>query len=82
MKLIRDDKVETSMIQQFKIIKIDENLFVKVSTLKWYYLTSNIKLTNFNIYNDKSFKKVKNWVYHNILNAFEIDFFYLFFKIH
>ena len=60
LKSIKNDKVETSSTRRRKIIKIDENLFAKALKLKRQRLTINLKLTNFDIYNDKSFKKFKN----------------------
>ena len=79
LKLIKNDEVETSSTRRRKIIKIDENFLVKVLKLKRQRLTINLKLTNLDIYNDKSFKKFKNWT-RNVLNAFKINFFYFFLK--
>ena len=60
LKLIRNDEVETLLTRRRKITKIDENLFAKVSKLKRQRLTIDLKSTNFNIYNNKNFKKFKN----------------------
>ena len=79
LKLIRDDKVETSSTRRRRITEIDENFLAKVSELKRQRLTIDLKLTNLDIYNDKSFKKFKNWT-HNVLNVFETSFFYFFSK--
>ena len=48
-----------SLTQRRRIIKIDENL-AKVLELKRQRLIIDLKSTNFDIYNDKSFKKFKN----------------------
>ena len=60
LKLIKNDEVETSSTRRRRITKIDENFFAKVSKLKRQRSTINLKSTNFDIYNDKSFKKFKN----------------------
>ena len=79
LKLIKNDEVKMSLTRRRKIIKIDENLLAKVSGLKRQHSTINLKSTNFDIYNDKSFKKFKNWT-RNVLNVFKINFFYFFLK--
>ena len=43
-----------------KMIKINENLLIKVSELKRQRLIIDLKFTNLNIYYDKSFKKFKD----------------------
>ena len=60
LKLIKNDEIKTSSTRRCKITKVDENLFAKVSKLKRQRSTIDLKSTNFNIYNDKSFKKFKN----------------------
>ena len=60
LKLIKDDKVEALSTRRRRITKIDENLLAKISKLKRQRSTIDLKLTNFDIYNDKSFKKFKN----------------------
>ena len=60
LKLIKDDKIETSSTRRRKITKIDENFFAKVLKLKRQRSIIDLKSTNFNIYNDKNFKKFKN----------------------
>ena len=79
LKLIRNDEIETSSTRRRKITKIDENFFIKTLKLKRQRSTIDLKSTNLDIYNDKSFKKFKNWT-RNILNAFKINFFYFFSK--
>ena len=79
LKSIKDDEIETLSTRRRKIIKIDKNLFAKASKLKRQRLTIDLKLTNFDIYNDKNFKKFKNWT-RNTFNAFEINLFYFFLK--
>ena len=60
LKLIKNDKIETSSTRRRKITKIDENFFIKILKLKRQRSTINLKSTNLDIYNDKSFKKFKN----------------------
>ena len=60
LKLIKNNEVETSSTRRRKITKIDENLFTKALKLKRQRSTIDLKSTNFNIYNNKSFKKFKN----------------------
>ena len=60
LKLIKNDEVKTSLTQRRKITKINKNFFAKALRLKQQRSIINSKLTNFNIYNDKSFKKFKN----------------------
>ena len=79
LKSIKDDKIETSSTRRRKITKIDKNLFAKTLKLKRQRSTIDLKSTNLDIYNNKSFKKFKNWTC-NVLNAFEISFFYFFSK--
>ena len=43
-----------------KIIKINKNLFIKILKLKQQCSIINLKSTNFDIYNNKNFKKFKN----------------------
>ena len=75
LKSIKNDEIKTSSTRRRRIIKIDENLLAKVSKLKRQRSTIDLKSTNLDIYNDKSFKKFKNWT-RNALNAFEANFFY------
>ena len=56
-----------------------EWLINKILKLKRQRSTIDLKLTNFDIYNDKSFKEFKNWT-RNVFNAFEVNFFYFFLK--
>ena len=49
-----------SLTRRRKITKIDKNLFAKILKLKRQRSTIDLKLTNFDIYNDKNFKKFKN----------------------
>ena len=79
LKSIKNDEIETSSTRRRKITKTDKNLLTKISKLKRQRSTINLKSTNFDIYNDKSFKKFKNWT-HNAFNVFEISFFYFFSK--
>ena len=79
LKSIRNDEIETSSTRHRKITKIDENFLAKASKLKRQRLTIDLKSTNLDIYNNKSFKKFKNWT-RNIFNVFEISFFYFFLK--
>ena len=79
LKLIKNDEIETSSTRCRRITKVDENFLAKVLKLKRQRLIIDLKSTNFNIYNDKSFKKFKNWT-RNAFNAFEINFFYFFSK--
>ena len=79
LKSIKDDEVETSSTRRRRITKIDENLFAKVLKLKRQRSTIDLKLTNLDIYNNKNFKKFKNWT-RNVFNAFEINFSYFFLK--
>ena len=60
LKSIKNDEIETSLTRRRRITKVDENLFIKVSKLKRQCSTIDLKSTNLNIYNDKSFKKFKN----------------------
>ena len=60
LKLIKNDEVETSSTRRRKITKIDENLFAKTSKLKRQRSIIDLKSTNLDTYNDKSFKKFKN----------------------
>ena len=60
LKSIKNDKIETSSTRRRRIIKIDENLFAKTLKLKRQRSTIDLKSTNLDIYNDKSFKKFKN----------------------
>ena len=75
LKSIKNDEVETSSTRRRKITKIDENFFAKTLKLKQQHSIIDLKSTNLDIYNDKSFKKFKNWTY-NVFNVFEINFFY------
>ena len=79
LKLIKNDKIKTSSTRRRKITKIDENLFAKILKLKRQRSIIDLKSTDLNIYNDKNFKKFKNWT-RNVLNAFEINSFYFFLK--
>ena len=79
LKLIKNDEVEASSTRRRRITKINENLFAKVLKLKRQHSTIDLKSTNLNIYNNKNFKKFKNWT-RNVLNAFEINFFYFLLK--
>ena len=60
LKSIKNDEVEMSSTRRRKITKIDENLLAKVSRLKRQRSTIDLKSTNLDIYNNKSFKKFKN----------------------
>ena len=60
LKSIKNDEIKMSSTRRRRIIKIDENLFTKVSELKRQRSTIDLKSTNLDIYNDKSFKKFKN----------------------
>ena len=60
LKSIKNDEIETSSTRRRRIIKIDENFFMKDSKLKRQRSTIDLKSTNFDIYNDKSFKKFKD----------------------
>ena len=60
LKLIKNDEVEALSTRRRKITEIDENFFAKILKLKRQRLTIDLKSTNLNIYNDKSFKKFKN----------------------
>ena len=60
LKSIKNDEVEASSTRRRRITEIDENLFIKISKLKRQRSTIDLKLTNLDIYNDKSFKKFKN----------------------
>ena len=60
LKLIKNDKIKTSSTRRRKITKIDENFLAKILKLKRQRSTIDLKSTNFNIYNNKSFKKFKN----------------------
>ena len=60
LKSIKNDKIKTSSTRRRRITKIDENLFAKTLKLKRQHSTINLKSTNLDIYNDKSFKKFKN----------------------
>ena len=79
LKSIKDDEIETLSTRRRRITEIDENLFTEILKLKRQRSTINLKSTNLNIYNDKSFKKFKNWT-RNAFNAFEINLFYFFSK--
>ena len=79
LKSIKNDEIETSLTRRRRITKTDENLLAKVSKLKWQRSTIDLKSTNLDIYNDKNFKKFKNWT-RSALNAFEINSFYFFSK--
>ena len=79
LKSIKNDEVETSSTWRRKITEIDENLFAKTLKLKRQRSTINLKSTNLDIYNDKNFKKFKNWT-RNVFNAFETNLFYFFSK--
>ena len=59
LKLIKNDKIKTLSTRRRRITKINENFLAKTLKLKRQRLTIDLKLTNFNIYNDKSFKKFK-----------------------
>ena len=67
-------------MQRHKIIKINEDFFAKVLKLKRQRSTIDLKSTNLNIYNNKSFKKFKSWT-RNVFNVFKINFFYFFLKL-
>ena len=60
LKSIKNDEVETSSTRRRRITKIDENFLMKISKLKRQHSIINLKSTNLDIYNDKSFKKFKN----------------------
>ena len=60
LKLIKNDEIEASSTRRRRITKIDENFFAKTLKLKRQRSTINLKSTNFDIYNDKNFKKFKN----------------------
>ena len=60
LKSIKNDEVEAPLTRRRRITKIDENLFAKTLKLKRQRSTINLKSTNLDIYNDKSFKKFKN----------------------
>ena len=60
LKSIKNDEFETSSTRRYQIIEIDKNFFAKTLKLKRQRSTIDLKSTNFNIYNDKSFKKFKN----------------------
>ena len=60
LKSIKNDELETSSTQRRRIIEIDENFLAKTLKLKRQRLIINLKSTNLNICNDKSFKKFKN----------------------
>ena len=79
LKLIKNDEIETLLTRRCKITKIDENFLAKILKLKRQRSTIDLKSTNLNIYNNKSFKKFKNWT-RNVFNIFEINFFYFFLK--
>ena len=79
LKSIKNDEIEMLSTRRRRITKIDENLFTKTLKLKRQCSKINLKSTNFDIYNDKNFKKFKNWT-RNVFNAFEINFFYFFLK--
>ena len=79
LKLIKNDEIETLSTRRRRIIKIDENLFTKISKLKRQRSIIDLKSTNLDIYNDKNFKKFKNWT-RNVFNAFKVSFSYFFSK--
>ena len=79
LKSIKNDKIETSSTRRRKITEIDENFLAKVSKLKRQRSTIDLKSANLNIYNDKNFKKFKNWT-RNVFNVFETNLFYFFLK--
>ena len=58
--MIKIDEVETLSTRRRKITKVDKNFFAKILKLKQQRSTIDLKLTNFDIYNDKSFKKFKD----------------------
>ena len=60
LKSIKNDEVETLLTRRCRIIKTDKNLLAEASELKRQRSTINLKSTNLDIYNDKSFKKFKN----------------------
>ena len=60
LKLIKNDEIETLSTRRRRITKIDKNLLAKTSKLKRQRSTIDLKLTNLDIYNNKSFKKFKN----------------------
>ena len=60
LKSIKNDEVETSSTRRRKITKNNENLFIKTLKLKRQRSTIDLKSTNLDIYNDKSFKEFKD----------------------
>ena len=60
LKSIKNDKIVTSSTQRRIIIKIDKNFLAKTSKSKRQCSTIDLKSTNLDIYNNKSFKKFKN----------------------
>ena len=60
LKLIKNDEIEASSTRRRKITKINENLLAKILKLKRQRSTIDLKSTNLDIYNNKSFKEFKN----------------------
>ena len=60
LKSIKNNEIEILSTRHRRITRIDEDFFTKILKLKRQRLTIDLKSTNFNIYNDKSFKKFKN----------------------
>ena len=59
-EIIRDDEFKMPATRWRRITEIDKDLLVKASRLERHRSTIDMKSTNFDVYNDKSFKEFKN----------------------